>query len=454
MVVFAESGYTFAALTARVNELLCAAGMRRSPYHVSTIFRLITGASAKPRDGDAPVLISQAFSLKLGRLVHPAELWPDLDFAVLDAGFDYRRDLGHSIAVVTGLWEWSGMSRRAFTEAGFVSGALALPALRWLVQPPDRVVAHEHPTVAGADVDAMRSFATTFRQLDAKHGGGQVLPLVTAYLRSEVAPRLRHARFSSEAVGRQVFGQAAVLTHMLAGLCQETGRDGLAQRHYVQALRLAKAADDLALGVFCLAGASWHARQLGHLDDALDAALGAREGVTRLDSPPVRLTAWVHALEAQAWAALGPSHRREAHAAIGRVWDAFEHADDDERGPDWIAYIDEASLAGEVGHAHRNLDEPAAAERHADRVLALRDESRARSRAFAQILLASAHADQRRIDTAAQIASSAVESIPALRSRPAHTRYRTLHTTLMRHRGTCQSVRELDEKTRALMSGR
>lgn len=446
LAVFEASGYTFEALTARVNELLRTAGLARRPYHTSTIFRLVTGQSRQSRDEDAPLLIAQALSLKLGRLVHPAELWPDLDFSIFDLGFEFPRDLARTVEVTTALWEWSSMERRAFAHAAFVSGALALPAFRWLSYPDDRLAISRHATVTAQDLDTMRSFAATFRQLDAKHGGGQVIPLVTAYLAREVTPRLKSSRFASEQVGRDLYREAAVLTHMLAWLCHEVGRNGLAQRHYVQALRLAKAAGDRALGVFCLVAASQHA----HLDDALDAALGATEGLASLDTPSPRLLAWANAILARAYAALGPSYRTEANQAIGKALTAFERTGEPTGEPAWIAYIDEASLAGEIGHCHHDLGEAKLAIRHAERVIVLRGDDRARSKAFAQILLARSHLLQGHVDLAAVLGSDVLDVVANLKSQQSRARFDALYAQLTPLRRN-HTVRELEEKARSVL---
>ncbi|NEC78114.1 transcriptional regulator, partial [Streptomyces sp. SID7958] len=108
---------------------------------------------------------------------------------------------------------------------------------------------------------------------------------------------------------------------------------------------------------------------------------------------------------------------RAAETSAGRAMSALEAADpasgDD---PVWIAHFDEAYLADELAHCHRDLGQAQAAERCARASLAGHPPSRARRRAIGYVLLATAQVQQREIEQACSTGLQAVELLDGLRS--------------------------------------
>jgi tetratricopeptide (TPR) repeat protein len=108
---------------------------------------------------------------------------------------------------------------------------------------------------------------------------------------------------------------------------------------------------------------------------------------------------------------------RAAQTAAGRAVSALEAADpaagDD---PAWIAHFDEAYLADELAHCHRDLGQAEAAARCAQESLAGHPETRARRRAIGYVLLATAQVQQREIEEACSTGMRAVELLEGLRS--------------------------------------
>jgi len=84
--------------------------------------------------------------------------------------------------------------------------------------------------------------------------------------------------------------------------------------------------------------------------------------------------------------------------------------------PAWIAHFDEAYLADELAHCHRDLGQAEAAARCAEQSLAGHPESRARRRAIGYVLLATAQVQQREVEQACHTGLKAVELLGTLRS--------------------------------------
>jgi hypothetical protein len=84
--------------------------------------------------------------------------------------------------------------------------------------------------------------------------------------------------------------------------------------------------------------------------------------------------------------------------------------------PVWIAHFDEAYLADELAHCHRDLGQAEAAERCAREALAGHPEGRVRRRAIGFVLLATAQVQKREVEQAVHTGMKAVELLGGLRS--------------------------------------
>src|SRR5262249_14024044 len=155
------------------------------------------------------------------------------------------------------LWR-NDLERRQFIIGSiFSAGAYANSAIRWLTTPPGRISLPPRPNrrVGQTDVAAIQEVTRTFLRLDNLFGGGRARPTVVRYLHDEVAPLLREGQYS-ELVGRELFVAAAELTRLAGWMAYDLEQHGLAQRYLIQALRLAREANDYALGGEILAAMS------------------------------------------------------------------------------------------------------------------------------------------------------------------------------------------------------
>ncbi|MFJ8849369.1 regulator [Streptomyces sp. NPDC102437] len=264
--------------------------------------------------------------------------------------------------------------------------------------------------VSGGDVAALRSVGELFRALDNTYGGGHARQALVRYLEHETEPMLRGTY--GEATGRRLFAAAADLTRLAGWTSYDIAAHGLAQRYFVQALRLAQAAGDRAYGSYVLITMSRQAVYLGHGREAVQLARVAQQGIGS-SAPPV-VQALLHAVEARGHGVLGEA--RPCTTSLARAEHALEIARSGDEVPHWARYFDEAQLADEFGHCHRDLQQYRAAAQHAERSLQLRSPAYARSRLFCRVVLASARLGLGELDQACALGAEAAQQATEMRS--------------------------------------
>jgi hypothetical protein len=407
-----EASCSNAGLARRVN--LCGAehGLDLR-YDKTSVARWLRGQ--QPR-GRAPAVIAEALGRKLGRTVTIDEIgMANGKNLASGVGLMFSPTVPGAIEQVCELWR-SDVGRRDFlTGSAVAASALVEPSRDWLISGPDAQVARTAgPRVGACDVAALRAMTRSLVDLDHQYGSGQVRPVVVHYLNSVVAGLLSGSY--REAVGRELFAAAARLTELAGYMAVDTGQPGLAQRYYIQALRLSQVAGDRGYGGYVLAASMSHlAAQLGNPREIAQLARAAQEGTRGRVTP--RAEAMFHAAEARGHALLADA--RQTQEAAGRALTAMERAvgrADSGDDPAWIAHFDEAYLADELAHCHRDLGQAEAAARRARESLAGHPESRARRRAIGHVLLATAQVQQREIEQACHTGLEAWRLLGSLRS--------------------------------------
>ncbi|WP_326753314.1 transcriptional regulator [Streptomyces hirsutus] len=405
-----EAGCSNAGLARRVNMCGAEHGLDLR-YDKTSVARWLRGQ--QPR-GRAPAIIAEALGRKLGRTVTIDEIgMANGKNLASGVGLQFSPTVLGAMEQVCELWR-SDVGRRDFLSGSSVAAsALVEPSRDWLISAPDPQVARSAgPRVGRSDVEAVRAMTRSLVDLDHQYGSGHVRPVVVHYLNSVVSGLL--AGSYREAVGRELFAAVARLTELAGYMAVDTGQPGLAQRYYIQALRLAQAAGDRGYGGYVLAASMSHlAAQLGNPREIAQLARAAQEGARGRATP--RAESMFRAAEARGHALMGDAGA--AQEAAGRAIDAMEAADpasgDD---PVWIAHFDEAYLADELAHCHRDLGQAEAAVRCAREALAGHPESRVRRRAIGYVLLATAQVQQREVEQACATGLKAVELLDGLRS--------------------------------------
>lgn len=403
-----EAGCSNAGLARRVN--LCGAehGLDLR-YDKTSVARWLRGQ--QPR-GQAPAVIAEALGRKLGRTVSVDEIgMADGKNLSSSVGLHFAATVSGAVEQVCELWR-SDVGRRDFLAgASVAASALVEPSRDWLITGPDPQVARTGgPRVGLADVAAVRAMTAMLVDLDHRFGSGHVRPVVVHYLNSVVSTLI--AGSYREETGRQLFSAVSRLTELAGYMAVDTGQPGLAQRYYIQALRLAQAAGDRGYGGYVLAASMSHlAATLGNPREITQLARAAQEGARGAVTPTA--LAMFYAAEARGHALLGDARSCEEVAA--RAMAAMERSDPDD-DPEWIAHFDHAYLADELAHCHRDLEQPRLAARQAQAALDGHPEQRVRRRAVDLVLLATAQLQQREVEQACDTGARAVELMSGLRS--------------------------------------
>jgi hypothetical protein len=328
----------------------------------------------------------------------------------IDLGQQFAQAWREGVATVTALWR-ADVERRTFLlESSFAVGAGSTGALRWLTTSAEgRMATRGTRRVGESDVAAIREVTRSFAELDNRFGGGRVRTAVVRYLDAGVAPMLRDSSHD-EPVGRSLASAAAELTRLAGWMAYDLEHHGLAQRYLIQALNLARGADDDALGGEILAGMSHQAIYIGHPRHGLDLARAAQVSARRAENHS--LLAEAHVLEAHAHAVMGDGPA--CASALHEAEMAFDRRVPGE-DPDWIRYFDEAYLAAKFAQCFRDLGDGPRAVRHARRSLDM-DGRFVRGRMFNLTLLASAHIQSGELEEACVAGKEALSLAGGLRS--------------------------------------
>ncbi|MGP3924072.1 MULTISPECIES: regulator [unclassified Streptomyces] len=444
--LIAEAGFSNAGLARRVDQLGLEHGLDLR-YDKTSVTRWLRGQ--QPR-GTTPALIAEVFSRRLGRRLSAQDLGLDACGPVY-AGLEFAASPAEAVDIVSGLWRKDSGSHSELRKIAFTPAGLVVPSRDWLIgRPDDRVARAPEPLppapgapaaagrpgrgpapmraavprqrqsaaepgrpgqrVTAGDIAALRSVGELFRTLDHAYGGGHARQALVRYLEHEAEPMLRGSY--GETTGRRLFGAVADLTRLAGWTSYDIAAHGLAQRYFVQALRLSQAAGDRPYGSYVLVTMARQAVYLGHGREAVQLARVAQQGVGGGGAPAVQ--ALLHAVEARAHGVLGEV--RACTASLARAERFLEAARPGDDVPYWARFFDEAQLADEFGHCYRDLQQYRAAAQHAERSLQLRGAGYARSRLFCRVVLASARLGLGELDQACAVGAEAAVQAAEMRS--------------------------------------
>ena len=172
--------------------------------------------------------------------------------------------------VLTSLAGFDEGRRQMLSAATYSLAALAVPGWAQAAGSVAGVAAASGPRLEPGQVATAEQMTRVFSDADTAFGGGRVRAVLSAYLASDIAPRLRAP--GSAALRRRLLGAATELTYLAAFVCFDDERHGLAQRYYRAALELAAENNDPAAYAVTLRGLSVQARILGHRQQAVQLA--------------------------------------------------------------------------------------------------------------------------------------------------------------------------------------
>ncbi len=299
--------------------------------------------------------------------------------------------------------------------------------------------------VGHSDAAKLREAAQEARRWDSKYGGGDWRSsMVPECLRVEAAPLLLASY--SDAVGRALFGATAELTRLAGWMAFDTGQHEAAQRYYIQALRLARAAADVPLGGYVLASMSLQAGYRGFAEEAVDLAQAALERNRGLAT--ARTMSFFHLVEARAQA-----KARNAAAcatALGAAESALERARAGDPDPAWIDFYAYDRLAADAAECFRDLGVPAKVRQFTREALARPTEGFVRSHGLRLVVSAMAEAEAGNLDAAVAAGERAVDVAGRISSQ----RSREYVVEMLRRLEPFQGerrVRDLTERARAVI---
>ncbi|WP_309097064.1 MFS transporter [Streptomyces sp.] len=415
--VLALAGISNAGLARRVNDLGAQRGLTLR-YDKTSVARWVSKGMVP--QGAAPHLIAAAIGQKLGRPVPLHEIGlADADPAP-EVGLAFPRDVGQAVKSATELYRLDLAGRRAGAggiwqslAGSFAVSAYATPASRWLITPADSSVARDvgpgegsgAPLKVGhSDVQKLREAAEDARRWDSKYGGGDWRSsMVPECLRVEAAPLLLGSY--SDEVGRALFGASAELTRLAGWMAFDTGQQEAAQRYYIQALRLARAAADVPLGGYVLASMSLQATYRGFGDEGVDLAQAALERNRGLAT--ARTMSFFRLVEARAHARAGDAQAAGAALKAAESW--LERARPGDNDPSWLGFYSYDRFCADAAECYRDLKAPRQVRRFTEQALSKPTEEFVRSHGLRLVVSAVAELESGNLDAACEQGVRAVE---------------------------------------------
>ncbi|MFJ3584297.1 MFS transporter [Streptomyces sp. NPDC090127] len=464
--VLALAGISNAGLARRVNDLGAQRGLTLR-YDKTSVARWVSKGMVP--QGAAPHLIAAAIGQKLGRPVPLHEIGlADADPAP-EVGLAFPRDVGEAVRSATELYRLDLAGRRAggggiwqSLAGSFAVSAYATPASRWLITPADSsverlvgpagapVVAEgpetgPHARVGHSDVAKLREAAEDARRWDSKYGGGDWRSsMVPECLRVDAAPLLLGSY--SDEVGRALFGATSELTRLAGWMAFDTGQQEAAQRYYIQALRLARAAADVPLGGYVLASMSLQATYRGFADEGVDLAQAALERNRGLAT--ARTMSFFRLVEARAHAKAGDGTAAAAALKAAEGW--LERSREGDADPSWLGFYSYDRFCADAAECYRDLKAPRQVRRFTEQALSRPTEEFVRSHGLRLVVSAVAELESGNLDAACAAGTRAVEVAGRISSARTTEYVRDLLHRLEPY-GDEPRVMELRERARPLL---
>ncbi|MGH3313115.1 MAG: sporulation protein [Streptomyces sp.] len=348
----AESGLSHKRLAHRINELSLRDGMASQYTHTSVANWCRRGMV--PR-WPIPQFIGIAISEALGRPVTVSDIgMRDAEAAeTSQLGLEFARR--QDDALDEAAHYWSAVNRRHFlTQQAFAVSAFVTPVTRWLVEPVESTQAHTgNLTVGRSHIDELKQAADAARMWDSRYGcAGWKTKSLSEYLYERAAPLLKGSY--SVPVGRDLYRVTAELARLAGWTAFDAGQQDAAQRHFIQALRLARAGGDVELGSYILSTMAMQALMCGFTSEAIDMAQGAFQRDRRMEP---RVAGFAKLIEARAHARAkdGPAASRcLAHA------EKLQRSSTEGEDRTWIGFFTHSRIITDAAEVFRDLGNPRA----------------------------------------------------------------------------------------------
>ena len=388
-----EAGMSRNGLAARVNRRGAQLGLTLLYDHAS-VRRWIRDRTV-PR-GRVPELICEVLGERIGRTLTLA----DIGMGPVAGHSPEEASLPQTMEHAAAMWRSDLKQVAALRSAGPLRGAAAVaPVFEWENPPDDLDVSRSGgPTLDAAELRNFRIVRIRYERMYREVGGIPVRPRVIAFLNERGAPLIRSAY--DDATGRELYRAVGGLV-ALAGVCAyDANLQGVAQRYFFQALRMAKASGDRGFGGYVVALLANQAFYLGWYRHVVQYGETALRGARRWLTPAIVTD--LNTLQAKAYARMGD--RDGCHASMRQSEEMAARIRTGEELP-------EANYALQAGHvevqhaeALRSLGDLSAARDYAERATAVAAGSHVRGQIHRFATLAMILAGQEKADAATDVA--------------------------------------------------
>lgn len=284
-----------------------------------------------------------------------------------------------------------------------LSGAAALVGLSLVGEEEDNpLAAEEYGRIGEAHAAQLEETPHHLYKLDYRYGGDTLCDQAAAQLQR--ASRLLNRGTYGDAVGQRLQIAMGELGICAGWLAFDAGRQDQARYCYTEALAAARMANHPELEVHVLANMSMQAVALDRPKEGLRLAEAAQRSAHGWVTPT--LASLLAVREARAWAKLREGNNAERSMTIART--SFDQRTSDENNPVWIAFFDEAELAGNEGVCQLDLGKPNRASELLEDACEGQRDSFVRNRSLYTVRLALAYLARRDVSAACQLAQNAL----------------------------------------------
>ncbi|MFE4055594.1 transcriptional regulator [Streptomyces sp. NPDC059096] len=338
------------------------------------------------------------------------------------------------------------MERRAVIIAG---GTLAATLAGWsaatpagAMQTPGRT-----PRLTTGSVDLIDSRLDSLRRQDDQVGSEHTYALARTEL-SQLVRSLKTASYNTD-TGRRLFAAAAEASRISGWAAFDSGNTGVAERHYLAALRAAASADNPVVTANTLSFWAMLRYSANDPAGALQLVDAAHHHARKIGS--ARMTAMLHARASRAHAKAGDQQAsRRAEAAAFTTYDQAGPADDE---PPCVYWVDRNELHGWAATNALDLNNPRRALTQHTAITAAHyteqhdDQAQPRTAALRLTRQADAYLALGDVDVAVHTAGRAVQILGGVASSRGTAIFAGLKTKLAAHQDV-PAVRDFLETTR------
>lgn len=425
--LMAEAEWGNGQLARAVNRTAAEAGTRLN-YGASTVTYWLKGSL--PKESARPAVV-EALSRRIGRPVTCAE-----------AGFpgDNTDRIGDLADLVRGDMD---PSRRGVLSAGLYSAALMVPLYTDL---GDRLEASDEEAKAARTVRIGPGEVATVRQM-TDHianilddlGGGHARPMAAAFLANTVLSWLDADAPSK--VQDALRAAAADFVYLTGWMAMYEREHGLGQKYFVQALDLAKDAQDHVTYCRTLRGMALQASSLGHGSTALKYADSAAEAAPAAGP---RLTAFLRGQQAHGAAMV--KDQRQAFTRLRETEAALAKADGRN---DAVGGYDQAAYHFHVSHVLYELGDLPGSIKAMQQSNHVRPVHERQGRVHANGVLASRQWELGHVEAACATWDRFLDDYVALSTARGDEHFATLRRSVKAQKSS-GAVRRLDERVRVV----